>query len=46
MEDESEQSKPLPYQSEDTLTYLEQFWQETHECFDEMKYLRERGMWF
>ena len=25
MEEEPEQSKPLPYQSEDTLTYLEQY---------------------
>ena len=37
MEEEPEQSKPLPCQSEDTLTYLEQFLQETEQ---------ERGIWF
>lgn len=36
MEDE-QQSKPLPYQSEDTLTYMEQYQQEAEQV---------RGAWF
>ena len=36
----------IPKPAEDTLTYLEQFQQEVYGCFDEMKYLRERGVWF